>query len=210
MVQLDNGPTGIENAMLMAHFYIMENNQRLLLHVETIYAKHLELFRHSDDFVQQRTTQFATTNTILVAAYGVLLGVAYEISPLAAHSKLLLSLAIILSTVGVFYSYVWYCSYKRSAAYRKIHRDTLKELDSYILELQPELKLPRRILIGPFQLRHDIMYLGKSYPIGSESETTQIGRFETKRTFFNVESIPLFSLFLWASFCGIGVWLIVR
>jgi hypothetical protein len=186
----------------------MDENERLLNHVESIYGKHLELFKHSDDFVQQRTTQFATTNTILVAAYGVLLGVAYESSPQVSNSKVLLLLAIILSVVGVFYSYVWYCSYKRSAAYRKIHRDTLKDLDSYILDLQPELKLPLRILIGPFQLRHDIMYLGKSYAIGSDKKTTKIGPFEAKRSFFNVESIPLFSLFLWVSFLSIALWLV--
>ena len=162
------------------------------------YEHHLELFKHSDEFVQNRTSQFSMMNAILFAFFGVI--AALVSTPEERHGALFI-LAFSITALGLVVSYVWFCSYKRSVGYRRIHRDTLHQLDK-ILKKEYGHQLDdsdpiQFALQGPFQIRHKIMYEKKTMPYSSSGKVFEVGKMDSKKELFNVESIPLFSMVLW-------------
>ena len=142
--------------------------------------------------------RFSMMNAILLAFFGVI--AALVASPEKVHGALFV-LAFSITCLGCIVSYVWFCSYKRSVGYRKIHRDTLLQLDK-ILEAEYGVDLPENDpnafpLLGPFQIRHKIMYERNVMPYCSIGGTFEIGNVDSKKELFNVESIPVFSIILW-------------
>ena len=161
---------------------------------------------HSDEFVQQRTSQFSTLNTILFAIAGIILNTVISEQTFSVLTGAL----FFISNLGLFASTVWFCSYKRSDLYRKIHRETLLQLDKLFLDAQTDLSLDnKQVLFGPFELRDRIAY--QELPLNCKNGKQLRVNFASRKKYkFNVESIPLFSAAIWVLLLLLSIWLIVN
>ncbi len=175
-----------------------------------LYEQHLSLFVHSDDFVQQRTTQFNTINTVFFAIYGVLLSSYFSVDVIYQDIKsLLVFISLFVAFLGAALSYVWLCSYKRSVLYRELHRDTLKVLDFHLQEAEKGTDYKNRVeFLGPFTVRDSVLYRGKCLQYGSGGKELKVGFLSRKKRFSNVESIPQFTIVVWSVFAGCSLFLL--
>jgi len=99
----------------------MENNLESKFLEE--YKANVELWKHDDNLRQQRTSNFLTTNTILLVALSTLLNIKHDTISLSIS-------AILISIFGLLISFIWLSILKRNALYIKFRRLQLKYLES--------------------------------------------------------------------------------
>ena len=171
-------------------------------HLQNLHSVHTKMFIHEDNFILQMATQFLTLTAILLAFYGALMGFLIEFS----SEIFLLHLAgLIVPGLGVLWTYLWFCSYKRSELYRNVHREMLLRLESLMGELRGierfgvDVDGPEGLfcLNGGFIGRDRVLYDERVLKGTVANKNLKVSHFSRKKFFTNIESIPFACMIIW-------------
>ena len=172
------------------------------------YDVHMQMFMHSDNYIQQRMGQFVTMTALLFAGAAVFAS-SFFANPLPVLTLPLAATAL----VGLVISFVWTRSYRRSRVYRELHRRALEVIESEFTRLKGRAEnlhpVSEAVLMGAFRLRKRIMFDGERQ---SELVKQPIGFFEKRTNLTGLMILPLTAFAVWTmalAFCVV-VWLCDR
>lgn len=188
----------LKGEMSSKHLKQLEEKHSILRYQ---YRTHLQLFMHSDNYIQQRTYQFVTMNAIMFAAYAVFISSFFSPNPQTQSyipDSILGWLMFLLTVIGLIVSYIWLRSYKRSCIYRDLHRNALILIEqTYIKsnDRNPRFDIPEQsITMGAFQLRDNIMYKDMRQPALVKDS---LGFLERKANYTGLYALPWIAGILW-------------
>jgi hypothetical protein len=155
----------------------MENSIETKLLEE--YRANVELWKHDDTLRQQRTSNFLTTNTILLVALSTLLNIKHDINSLALT-------AILISIFGLLISIIWLSILNRNAEYIRFRRFQLKYLES---------RMPP---MSTFTNTYIALYEHKTLEYKEIGQTFSIAKKGKKNSTISEGNLPKLIILFWA------------
>ena len=162
----------------------MENREELALLEE--YKANIALWIHDDTLRQQRTSNFLTTNTVLLVALSTLLNIKHDTISLAFT-------AVLISIFGLLISFIWLSILYRNAEYIKFRRFQLMHLEN---------KMP---VMSTFTNTYLALYKHKPIEYKDINQTFRIDKKGKQNSTFSEGKLPKLIIAFWAIVFMFGI-----